>query len=375
MIGGLRSLSAVSAALMSVGSAVTASAQGFPLKATMAAAAVTGCGASAAPAITASTPLADEEARALISEGREASLQGELGAARDAYVKAATLAPLNAQLAYDLGRVHEALNEPAPAVREYCRYMALAPNAPEGDEVRGRIVRLTPADELRRIEEARAQFQSGVALLQRRQYAAADSVFATVAQQVPSAPEPFFNRALSRAARGDRQPAMRDFERYLELAPQSQDRAAVRDAMARLPDRVYGPGQAFASGLAFPGLGQMSTGRPVLGVLVLGIAGGGGFLALQTQEKIIARTYTDPFGNRYTDSIPETTRPRLIVGLASAGVVWLGSALESIAYARRSRARAEAIISTAAPSARSERQVSLHVRALPAGRMGIGVSW
>jgi tetratricopeptide (TPR) repeat protein len=348
-----------------------ARAQGFPLKATMAAAAVTGCGLlEPAPA---PTPLAGEESRALISEGREAALQGELATARDAYLKAAQLAPMNAQLAYDLGRVHEALNEPAPAVRAYCRFMGLSPTAREADEVRGRIVRLTPADELRRTEEARAQFQSGVALLQRRQHAAADSVFTAVTQQVPAAPEPFFNRALSRAARGERQSAMQDFERYLELAPQARDRAAVREAMPRLPDGVYGPGQAFASGLAVPGLGQMSTGRPVLGIIALGLAGGGAFFALQTKEEIVARTYTDPFGNRYTDSIPETTRPRLVVGLASAAAVWLGSALESAAYARRSRARAEAIIAGSTAPAIPERQVSLRIRHLPAGRLGLGL--
>ena len=178
-------------------------AQGFQLKTSLAASGITGC--SALPAVSslaAPNPTAEVEASQLVSDGQDAALQGEHATARDAFAKAATLAPGNARLAYYLGREHEALQENASAVREYCRYLTLATAAPDGDEVRGRIVRLTPASELARLEEARANFQSGVALLRRQQYAAADSVFGSVATAVPNAPEPFFNRALSRAARG-----------------------------------------------------------------------------------------------------------------------------------------------------------------------------
>jgi len=340
--------------------------QGLPLKTSLAAAGVTGCTAFVpeAPRAKASNPGTDAEAAQLISDAEAAALQGEHIAARDAFSKAAALVPNNAQVAYYLGREHEALKENGNAVRQYCRYLALQPQASDADEVRGRIVRLTPTSELARVEEAKANFQTAVALLRRRQYAAADSVFGYVAQQVPSAPEPFFNRALARAAQGDRSSAMQDFEKYLELAPQAADRVTIRDALPRLPDRVYNPGQAFVSGLAVPGLGQMSTGRPMLGVVALGTVGAAVALALRTEDRTETRTYTDPFNQPYTDTVTITRRPQLVAGLATAGAIWLGAAIESIAYARRSRARAESIIA---------RDVGISVTSLGNGRLAVGL--
>ena len=344
-------------------------AQGFALKSSLAASGVTGCASFVLPATPAPAPnpSTNAEAEQLISEAEAAALQGEHIVARDAFTKAATLVPGNARVAYYLGREHEALKENANAVRQYCRYLSLMPNAPDADEVRGRVVRLTPVSELARMEEARANFRSAVALLRSRQYAAADSIFGSVARQVPSAPEPFFNRALARAAQGDRASAMQDFEKYLELAPQANDRATLRAAMTRLPDRVYSPGQAFGSGLLVPGLGQMSTGRPVFGVAALGTAGAAIALALRTQEKTETRLFTDPFGTQYTDTVTLTRRPQLVAGLVAAGAIWLGAALEAQIYARRSRARAAAII--AGEVFPSGREVRLSLAPLSGGRL------
>ncbi|MGQ0647329.1 MAG: tetratricopeptide repeat protein [Gemmatimonadaceae bacterium] len=349
-------------------------AQSFSLKTSLAASGITGCSAVTRPGpATAPTAAAAAEAQQLIADGQDAALQGEHATARDAFSKAAALVPDNARLAYYLGREHEALSDNARAVREYCRYLSLATSAPDGDEVRGRIVRLTPASELTRLEEARANFRSGVALLRSRQYAAADSVFGAVAGSVPNAPEPFFNRALARAARGDREIAMQDFEKYLELSPQSTDRATLRAAMARLPERVYGPGQAFGSGLLVPGLGQMTTGRPVLGVVALGSVAGAVGVALRTKDMVVTETFTDPFGNRYTDSVTQVKRPQLVAGLATAGAVWFLAAVESSSYARRSRSRAAAIIARE-PLLPGSRQIGMTIAPLPGDRVGVGIS-
>lgn len=343
--------------------------QRLRVKGTLAASGVSGCAAFPAPAAAASTaPNADAESRRLIDEAQDAALQGDHTAARDAFARAARLVPGNARVAYYLGRELEALAEDNAAVREYCRYLALAPVAPDGDEVRGRIVRLTPATELARVDEARANFRSGIALLERRQYLAADSAFATVTRQVPAAPEPYFNRALSRAARGDRTEALQDFEKYLELAPQAADLPLVRATMARLPDRVYSPRQALGSGMLFPGMGQMSTGRPVFGVAVLGAVAGAMVAALTSKEEIVSARYTDPFGNAYTDSVTKSTHPLALAGVAAAGAIWVGAALESMHHARASRSRAEAIIAR-----RDEGVVTLAVTRLPRGRVGMGL--
>lgn len=350
--------------------ALRAGAQGFPVKTQLLTGGVTGCAILPLPPAAPANSATDTEAQQLIAEGQDAALQGEHAQARDAFLKAQALAPRNARLAYSLAREHEALAEPAQAVRQYCRYLVLVGTAPDADDVRGRIVRLTPSSELARLEEARGNFQSGIALLRRRQYHAADSVFGSVAAAVPNAAEPLFNRALSRAARGERQNAMQDFDRYLELSPQAQDRANVRAAMARLPEGVYGPGQAFGSGLLIPGLGQMTTGRPVYGVFVLGLAGGAAALGLMQKTTIETQRHTDPFGNTYTDSVSTVSRPRLAIGAGAAAAVWLLSALEASSYARRSRSRAEAII---ARDGVPERRVTLEVRALPSDRVGLGI--
>ncbi len=349
-----------------------ASAQRLPIKGALAASGVGGCAAFPAPPLPTSTsPNADVESRRLIDEAQDAALAGDHTAARDAFARAARLTPNNPRIAYYLGREQESLSESTGAVREYCRYLALSRNAPDADEVRGRIVRLTPATELARVDEAKAAFNSGVSLLRRKQYEAADSVFAGVVRQVPAAPEPYFNRALSRAARGNRAMAMQDFEKYLELLPQATDRAVVRGAMARLPDGVYSPSSALSSGLLVPGLGQMTTGRPVRGIFTLALVGASIGWGLQVRHWESPQQFTDPFGNPYIDTIPRSARSNAATGLAIAGVIWVGSALEAMGHARRSRARAESIIALPGNVAGG---AGMALEALPHGRLGVGVS-
>ena len=251
-------------------------AQHLAPKRTLAAAAPSGCAALVPVAnATSSSPLGDDaETRRLISAGQEASLQGDHAAARDAFSQAANRSPNNPMLAYYLGREHEFLTQQTDAVREYCRYLQLSPNARDADEVRGRIVRLVPASQLAQVDEARANFSSGVALLERRQYIAADSMFSSIAGQLPNTPEIYYNRALSRAARGERPLAVEDFQKYIDLSGNPADRTAINSAVAQMQDRVYGSGQALASGIVLPGMGQMSTGRPFFGVAVLGAVAG-----------------------------------------------------------------------------------------------------
>lgn len=341
-------------------------------KRTLAAAAPTGCAALApSQAPLSASPIGgdDAETRRLVSAGQEAALQGEHAAARDAFVQAAQRSPMNAMVAYYLGREQEALQANTDAVREYCRYLLLSPAARDYDDVQGRIVRLSPRSELARIDEARANFSSGVALLERRQYIAADSIFGRIATSLPNAPEVYFNRGLTRAARGERTLATDDFEKYLELSSNPADRAAIRNAVSRLQDRVYGTGQAFSSGLFVPGMGQMSTGRPVFGVVVLGAVSGAIAWGLAKESGFEVATFQDPFGNSYVDSLPRTTMPNFGIAAAVAGTLWLGSAFEAMSYARRIRSRAESIIQLT-PAGEAE---SAPFLTLAPGRLGIGV--
>lgn len=316
-----------------------------------------------------------DSTRRLVSVGRDAALQGDHAAARDAFLLAAQLAPTNAQVAYYLGREYEDLGEHPAASKEYCRYLALLPSAPDADEVRGRILRLTPPAEIARSDEARAAFRSGVTLLQQRQLVAADSAFGNVIRALPAASEGYYNRALARAARGERAAAMQDFERYLQLAPGANDQAAIRSAMARLQDRVWDASSVFFQGLIAPGVGQMSTGRPIRGVFILAVSGGIAAAGLKSKSELQVNQYRDPFGNPYTDSVQVTSRPYLLPAAGALAAVWILSAIEASAFARGSLARARGILASSAhPGGAPPRAVALLVAPQSHGRLGVGLS-
>jgi tetratricopeptide (TPR) repeat protein len=350
----LNRISLLTFGLLAYGSATyfarTAEAQQLAPKRVLAATAPQGCAALLSPAPVSSGPSSEDvETRRLISAGQDASLQGEHAAARDAFAAAAKRSPQNAVLAYYLGLEYEALGAHNDAVKEYCRYLQLSPKARDADEVQGRIVRLSPRSQLALVDEARANFRSALALLERRQYIAADSMFGSIATRLPNSPEVYFNRALSRAARGERTLAMQDFQKYIDLSGNPTDRGAINAAVARLQDRVFGSGQALSSGVILPGMGQMSTGRPFLGVAVLGAVAGALVWGLAEEQGFEVATFQDPFGNPYIDSLPRTTRPNFPVAAAVAAVLWGGAAYEAMVYARRTQARAESIIQITRP--------------------------
>jgi tetratricopeptide (TPR) repeat protein len=350
----------------------TVNAQSLAPKRSLATDSPQGCAALIIPLANTTAATDDAETRRLISSGQEASLQGEHEAARDAFAQAARRSPNNAIVAYYLGREYEFLSASTDAVKEYCRYLQLSPGARDKDEVQGRIVRLVPASQLAQVDEARANFSSGVALLERRQVIAADSIFGSIAVRLPNAPEPYYNRALSRAARGERALATQDFQKYLDLTSNPTDRSTINAAVARMQDRVFGSGQALGSGLVLPGMGQMSTGRPFFGVAVLGAVVGATIWGMAEKQGFEVATFQDPFGNPYVDSLPRTTRPNFVIAASAASALWVGSAIEAMSYARRSRARAESIIQIGVPTA-SQNDAAEPYLAVGTGVIGAGV--
>jgi len=318
---------------------------------------------------------AADSTRKLIAAGQDAAVQGDHGAARDAFLIAARLAPTNARVAYYLGREYEELAEIPNASRQYCRYLALVPTAPDADEVRGRVLRLTPPAEIARTDEARAQFRSGVTLLQQKQFIAADSAFGSVIRTLPGATEAWYNRGLTRAARGERAAAMADFERYLQLSPGASDQATIRSAMARLQDRVWDASSVFFQGLIAPGVGQMATGRPIRGVMILALGGGIAAAGLTSKSTLQTNEYHDPFGNPYTDSVQVTERPYLLPAAGALAAVWILSAFEASAFARGSLTRARGILASSVDPGRVPAGIALVVRPQHQGRIGIGLSF
>jgi hypothetical protein len=325
--------------------------------------ALSGTALSGCPTTTGSDTPREEsaEVRQLFSQGQDAALQGDHVAARQAFERASSLAPGSARIAYYVGRAHEDLTERPAAIAAYCRYLALAPTGPNADEVRGRILRLTPVQDLQRRDEARAAFRSGLMLLGQRQFLPAADAFANAAQLVPNAPEAVYNRGLARAAAGDRRGAIEDLRRFLATGVDAADQLQVRTVITRLEEPVPSPRTALLQGIAVPGLGQFYTGRPARGLAVLGLVAGAVFLGGTSRESDDVRSFTDPFGNPYADTISVSRHPYLAGGIAVAALLWAGAAWESSQFARRVQSSSASFV-VLASSGGGDRRMSLGVR-------------
>ena len=219
-------------------------------------------------------------ARALVQRGQQAAILGDRAAEREQLRQAAILDPADSDLAYQLARAHEGAGASADAATEYCRFLALAPNAPEAAEARERIAILA-ADVGER-----------------------PTVAATEPRGQPAVAAP---------------------------APRT---AAPAPVITRLS-----PGRALSLGLVVPGAGQFYAGRPIRGILSLGGAGIalGYALSQERGTTSVQETALDPFGNSYTYTTTRETRsrPHLAPGLAAAGAIAVASAIDAFNYSRR----------------------------------------
>jgi tetratricopeptide (TPR) repeat protein len=286
--------------------------------------------------------------------GHEAAIVGDHRQARDVFVDAARLSPGDERIAYQLGRAYEELGERSNAVREYCRFLSLAPQGSDAPDVRTRITALaaptggTPAN-----DPVTTAFRSGVGHLDQRRWREATDAFGRVIQSLPRASEAYYDRGLALAALDQRDAAVRDFEQYLALRPGAEDQAQVRAQLDALRRPTWSTGTALLTGLLVPGLGQVYTSRPWIGVGVAALAGTSLFLALQTKEEQEIRDYsvTEPFPIPNIDTVTVTKQPYYAAGLAVFTTLTIGAAFEAARYARRSH---EPVIRTDArpPAAR-----------------------
>jgi tetratricopeptide (TPR) repeat protein len=184
-------------------------------------------------------------------------------------------------------------------------------------------------------------FQSGIDAYERGRVAEAEAAFSTTIRREPQWAEPYYNRALTLLARGANEAALRDFEQFLRLKPETDDRAAIVARIASLRRVTFSPSTALAVGLALPGAGQFYTRRPVRGV-VTSLAAGVALVATlieQTTTSTVEQTGTDPFGNPYTYTTTSRTRdhPFAVPGSVIAVAIGVSAAFEAFKYATRSR--------------------------------------
>jgi tetratricopeptide (TPR) repeat protein len=299
------------------------------------------------PSATKPTSTAEQRkaARELAQRAQQSAILGDRTAARDQLRQAAAVDPTNADIAFQLARAHDGLGGGDAAAAEYCRFIALAPNAPEAAEARDRVAALTRSRQPTLPAQLVAAFRAGISAYEARRYPQAAASFGTAIAMRPDWPEAYYDRALARAAEGQRDLAIADFEQYLRLRPEALDRATVIARISGLRGGPLSPSAALGLGLVVPGAGQMYTGRRLLGVAALAATGGVVAFALQNgtvTERYTVSDATDPFGNPlppYTATRQVPGRPNLTLGLAGAGALALTSALEAFFYARHLNSR------------------------------------
>jgi tetratricopeptide (TPR) repeat protein len=99
------------------------------------------------PSVSIAVPPTDSQrlaARAFVQRAQQAAILGDGASAREQWRQAAALDPTDADLAYQLARAYDGAGAFADATSEYCRFLTLAPNAPEAAEVRERVAVLSP---------------------------------------------------------------------------------------------------------------------------------------------------------------------------------------------------------------------------------------
>jgi tetratricopeptide (TPR) repeat protein len=320
--------------------AAAAEAQQVAVKRSLSAASALPC--PAAPAGTTPARNDSPDVRRLMSLGHEAAIVGDHRQARDVFADAARLSPGDERIAYQLARAYEELGERPNAVREYCRFLSLAPQAADAPDVRTRITALAaavgpsgPAD------QGATAFRTGVAHIDQRRWREAVDAFGRTITALPRAAEAYYDRAVALAALQDREAAIRDYEQYLALRPSADDAQQVRAQIEALRKPTWSTSTALVGGLVLPGFGQVYTSRPWIGLGVAAVAGTSLALALSSKEEPEIRDYSvtipgfPPIIN--VDTVMVTKQPYYAAGIAAFTTLTIAAAFEAARYARRSR--------------------------------------
>jgi tetratricopeptide (TPR) repeat protein len=312
------------------------------------------CAATPAPRLV--TDAQHRAARDLAQKAQQSAILGDRTAARDQLRQAIALDPRDADLAYQSARAQESAGALDDALLEYCRFLALAPNAPESNEARERVAALSGSVQATVSEKILAPFRAGIAAYEAGRMAEAESRFSSAIALQPDWADAYYDRALAQAARGNRELAIKDLQQYLRFKPEAEDRAAVVARIVALREGPLSPGAALTYGLVFPGGGQLYTGRKVIGAAVLGVTAGVLAYALKTdpvQEQYEAIGQL-PFPDStyvYTATRTVLGRPYLKAGLAGLAAVMVATAIEASSYARNLNVREQRVSASLMPTA------------------------
>lgn len=310
----------------------------------------------AAPAPKQVTAEQRRAARDLAQRAQQSAILGDRPAARDQLRQAAALDPASPDLAYQLARAQESAGATDEARDEYCRFVALAPNAPEAAEARDHVASLSRSVQTTASDRIATPFREGIAAYEAGRIAQAEGLFTAAIGLQQDWAEAYYNRAETYAVRGQREQAIRDFQQYLRLKPEAEDRRAVISHINALRGGPLSPATALTFGLVIPGAGQMYTGRTLFGLVTLGAASGAVAYALKSDP--VTETYEAtgelPFGGgtyTYPATRTVTGHPHRTVGFAALGAIGVTSAIEAYIHARHLNAREGRVSATVVPSA------------------------
>jgi tetratricopeptide (TPR) repeat protein len=337
MAGRLGHLAGLSLALL-LGFTLGLSAQDLPVKRV-----VPGVASFTCPTFDATVrPTAEEAAQAvrLGSDADQALILGNQERARDLLARAAELDPTSVELAYRYGRVLESLGESDPAIRQFCRVLALGWNPESLGDVRYRLEVLVRAREPEVPQQARDAFLDGLLHLDLGNLGRAVEAFGLAMRSAPGWADAAYNRGVVLIRMGSPENALGDLQRYLELAPEAADALAVSRMIGQLqirPASSVSPGTALALGLILPGMGQFYSGRALGGLSVLTLAGGAAAAGFVIEREEVRCVGSLPAGGQCPPEriiSRETTNPYLLLGLASAGVIAVVGAVEAFLKAK-----------------------------------------
>lgn len=316
--------------------ATGAAAQQLELKRELPAIAWSGC-----PVVMTAAAVPSDSARAeaeqLVVAATEASILGDNATALELLGRASALDAASAPIAYRHARTLEELERTDAAIEEYCRYLALE-GASDSTEARQRLETLTQSDGFAVPQSAATAYQDGLDSYDRGSLAGADSAFGVAADAMPSWSAPVYNRAVVRLELGEREAAIEDLRRYLEMSPGASDFALVLDQLSALQVAAVPRSTAgvLAAGVLVPGLGHFISGRPIVGALVMGAAGGAiaAGMMIERAEVLCLSPPVDgrcPSGQVLREDVE---RPFLVPGAIAAAVIGVGGAIHAWTGAR-----------------------------------------
>jgi tetratricopeptide (TPR) repeat protein len=245
------------------------------------------CGTFAIPTAAAADTA---QARDLAQRGYNAEMLGNLREASSLLRRALELDGADKSAAYHLGRVSEALGEPSPAIRAYCRYLALSPTAAERAEARQRVMSLSAAQsptpqasqvvaaappatrKSARVEPARIEDRAKPARRSRdsqpKHEAHSTTTMASGAVELPTQPNP---RTTPRVVERSAHPVVvdsDDVEVERSLPSSDQPRAERRE-----PNRARSAGIGAVAGAIIGGVAGRDAKSAAIGAVAGGILG------------------------------------------------------------------------------------------------------